>query len=187
MESLTTLLERAKTGDRAAADRALALVYEELKRLATRQLAGERGNHTLQPTALVHEAWLRLAGNRSPYESRSHFLALAATAMRRILVHYAQARRAGKRGNGVAAVALDTDGPAAGDTGRHFDLVALDEALDRLAALDPRKVRVIELRFFAGLALEEIAESLAISLATVKRDIEMARAWLLRELSDDRA
>ncbi len=176
------LAELERGGD--AAERLFPIVYEELRALAEAQLRRERSGHTLQPTALVHEAFLKLVGQKDAhYESRSHFLAIAATAMRRVLVHHAEKRCSAKRGGGRGRQSLDT-GPeiALPESNDPVDLLALDEALVRLAALDERKAKVVELRFFAGLNVAEAAAALGASPATVKRDWEFARVWLLREL-----
>jgi RNA polymerase sigma factor (TIGR02999 family) len=145
-------------------------------------MRGEAAGHTLQTTAVVHEAYLRLAGpGRIDWQSRTHFFAVAATVMRRVLVDYARAQRAGKRGGNVSIASLEIE-PAAipTDTDR---IMALDAALERLAALDPRQCRIVELRYFAGLTLEETAETLSVSSRTVKRDWQLARAWLLDQLN----
>jgi RNA polymerase sigma factor (sigma-70 family) len=184
------------------ADDLLPLVYAELRRLAARQLAGEAPGQTLQPTALVHEAYIRLMASRrgtqrsgvaQPGEppgahapgspDRSDFLAAAATAMRRILIDRARARRAEKRGGGRGRADLDPDQLAAPE--RSAELLALDEALTRLAAKDPRKAKLVELRYFAGLTLDEAAAAVGISPATADRDWAFARAWLHRELQGE--
>ncbi|MDF1504959.1 ECF-type sigma factor [Roseisolibacter sp. H3M3-2] len=166
------------------ADAAFGAVYDELRRLARRQLRREAAGHTLNTTALVHEAYLRLAEQRAAPVERGHFLSLAATAMRRILVDHARRHRAAKRGAGVRAVTLDdADALAADDRAELF--VALDEALARLAALDARQARVVECRFFGGLTEEETAEALGIGLRTAKRDWAKARGWLHRALHGD--
>lgn len=184
-EDVTRLLSQMRRdgGDEAAA-RVFPLVYEQLRELAARQLRKERGGHTLQPTALVHEAFLKLQGqHEAEFESRSHMLAVAAMAMRRILVDHAERRRSQKRGGGAERKdlehALEVPAP---DTADPVDLLALDEALRALAELDARKARVVELRWFAGLSVEEVAEVLSTSPATIKRDWEFARVWLLREM-----
>ncbi|MBL8843274.1 MAG: sigma-70 family RNA polymerase sigma factor [Planctomycetes bacterium] len=183
-EEVTRLLADLARGE-PVAELLFPLVYEELRDLASAQLRREKPGHTLQPTALVHEAFLKLAGQeRARFESRSHFLAIAATAMRRVLVHHAEKRGSQKRGGGRAREATGAlDAVVAPDAGEAVDLLALDEALTRLAALDERKAKVVELRYFAGLSVEEVAEAQGSSPATVKRDWEFARAWLLRELS----
>lgn len=178
---MTQLLLAWTRGDRAALNRLMPLVYEELRQLAGGYLVRERHDHTLQPTALVHEAFLRLVDHRSiQWQGRAHFLALAATLMRQLLIDHARKHRAEKRGGGGARVTLH-EGDAVIEA-RSVELIALDEALSALAAVDPRQARVIELRFFGGLTIEEAAEVLAVSPATVKLDWSLARAWLVREL-----
>lgn len=180
--SPTELLLAWGRGEEGALDRLLPLVHSELHRLARRYMAGERPDHTLQPTALVNEAYLRLIEiNRVQWQNRSHFLAVAARAMRRILVDVARARRNEKRGGAFERIALD-DGLAL--TNRPIELVALDEALQKLAAVNARQASVVELHFFGGLTLEEAADVLQVSRDTVKRDWRFAKLWLLRELSD---
>lgn len=155
-------------------------VYEELQRLATRAMRAERSAHTLDPTALVHETYLRLAQTPEyAYVSRSQFLGVAARAMRHVLIDHARRRNRGKREGDVLRVTLSPEIAAAPD----YDAVALHEALDRLEALDERQVRIVELRFLAGLSVDEVAQALSLSARTVKRDSMMARAWLMRELS----
>jgi RNA polymerase sigma-70 factor, ECF subfamily len=178
---ITRLLARWRQGDPEAFADLMPIVYTELRRLADSQMRQERLGHTLQPTALVHEAYLRLAGHRRGFQSRVHFYGAAAQAMRRILVDYARSRGAAKRGSPDAAV--DLDQAVAVGIGPDFDPVALDEALDRLSALAPRAARVVEVRFFGGLSVEEAAAFLEVAPATVKRDWRFARAWLSRELS----
>ena len=157
------------------------LVYDELRRQARRQLRRERVGHTLQPTALVHEAFLRLAGqSQAQWQNRRQFFAVASRVMRRVLVDQARARAASKRGDGLTRVALD-DAVATGAS-PDVDVLALDQALDRLEQLDPRQARVVELRYFGGMSAAEAAEAVGLSLATVNRDWAMARAWLFREL-----
>lgn len=161
----------------------LPLVYGELKRIAARQLRGERPGHTLCTTALVHEAWLELSHlDRIRWKNRSHYLALAAQAMRRVLIDHAVARRAHKRGGGRQPEPLGDD-PLVMVQGRAAELIDLDHALERLATQDERQVRVVECRFFGGMSIEETAEALGISPATVKREWTLARAWLNRELA----
>jgi RNA polymerase sigma factor (TIGR02999 family) len=182
-EGVTDLLLAACGGDVGALDRAFPLVYAELHRLAHRQLRGEATGHTLSTTALVHEAYLRLVdGARGGWRDHGHFLALAATAMRRILVDEARRRRAAKRGAGARPVSLDDVDALAFDD-RVDVLLALDEALDRLAVIEPRQARVVECRFFAGLTENETADALAIGLRTVKRDWAKAKAWLHEALA----
>jgi RNA polymerase sigma-70 factor (ECF subfamily) len=174
-----------RDGDRAAFDLLLPLVYDELHRMAARYMHGERRGHTLQTSALVNEAYLRLADyERMEWQGRAHFFAVAARAMRRILVDHARARDYRKRGGGAQRVELGEEAAvaAAPDT----DIVALDEALQELARLDPRKARTVELRYFGGLSVEETAEVLGIAPVTVMRDWATAKAWLLRALSDRR-
>jgi RNA polymerase sigma factor (TIGR02999 family) len=176
------LLQGWRNGDRTALDALLPLVYKELRRLARFQLRQERPNHTLQSAALVNEAYLRLVGLNAPkWESRTHFFAIAAQLMRQILVDYARRHRAAKRGGDVRRVSV-SDAAAAAQT-TDFDVLALDEALKLLANIDPRQSQVVELRFFAGLSLDEIAKALDIGPATVQRDWTAARAWLYREMS----
>ncbi len=178
---VTRLLERMRDGESDAADQLIPLLYTELRGIAAECLRGERAGHTLQPTALVNEAYVRLVDQkRANYQSRGHFMAVAAMVMRRILVNHAQARTAAKRGGGAKRVALTDD--LAGDDSREVDLIELNDSLNRLAERDPRKVQVVEQRFFAGIGLSQIAENLGVSLVTVKRDWEYARTWLMREM-----
>jgi RNA polymerase sigma factor (TIGR02999 family) len=159
----------------------MPLVYQELRRLAAAYLRRERPGQTLQPTALVHEAYLRLMKDRPDrWQTRAHFCAIAAHSMRQILIERARARGAKKRGGAQPRVTLDEGLVAGGE--RSFDLVALDEALERLAAIDPEQARLVELRFFGGLTVEETANAMDMSPATVKRHWAVARAWLAREL-----
>ncbi len=185
-EHTVALLAKAGEGDRVAADQLLPLVYGELRRLATSQLAGVHGNWTLQPTALVHETYLRLVGNGDPgWNGRAHFMGAVARAMRHVVVDHARARGRLKRGGGRARIAL-TD--LAGEPSKELDLdraVVLDGLLERLEHADPRKADVVSLRFFAGLTHEEIARVLNVTLRTVERDWRFARAWLQREIEDD--
>lgn len=178
---VTRLLLAWRGGDRAALERLVPLVYAELRRQAHRQMRRERPGHTLQTTALVNETYLRLVDSkRVRWQNRAHFFAVCAQLMRRILIDHARARRSLKRGGDAVHVALD-DTPV-GSSPPHADLLALDEALTRLAAMDMRKSRVVELRYFAGLSVEETAEALDLSPDTVMRDWKMAKLWLLREL-----
>jgi RNA polymerase sigma-70 factor (ECF subfamily) len=179
------LLEHASAGDQRALAALMPLVYAELKQVAARQLRRERYAQTLQPTALVNEAFVRLVGDRHlAWQNRAHFFAIAARSMRQILVERARARLAVKRGGGGDRVTLDEGLVAAAET--PVDLLALDEALERLAALDPVQARLVEMRFFGGLTIEEAAEALAVSPATVKRHWTIARAWLKKELTRER-
>lgn len=178
---VTRLLEQWREGDAQAVDRLLPLVYEELRRLSAAYLRRERGNHTLQPTALVHEAYLRLVGKDHPqWHGRVHFLAVASQQMRRILVDHARSHGAVKRGGEVEVVPFDE--AVAYSQDKAATLLALDEALTALAEVDERKARIIELRYFAGLTLEEAAELLGVSTATVNNESRFARAWLRRFL-----
>jgi RNA polymerase sigma factor (TIGR02999 family) len=180
---VTRLLVDWRNGDEEALDRLIPLVYDELRRMAGRYMRGERGDHTLQTSALVNEAYLRLADHKNiEWQNRAHFFGVAAQAMRRVLVDYARTRNVQKRGGGAARVAFDDAVDVAEE--RAAELVALDDALRALAAFDERKARVVELRYFGGLTAEEAAEVLGVSLATVERDWTAARAWLIRELSD---
>jgi RNA polymerase sigma-70 factor, ECF subfamily len=179
---VTELLLTWGTGDRAALDELVPIIHEELRRLARHQMRGERDNHTLQTTALVNEAFLRLVDlRRIRWQDRAHFLALSARLMRRILVDHARSRSYQKRGGGAANVTLDESLVASPERG--VDLVALDDALEDLARVDARKSQVVELRFFGGLSVEETAEALKVSPETVTRDWRLAKAWLLREIS----
>jgi len=183
--AITSLLARAQEGDRQATDELLPLVYEELRELADRLLAAEKRGATLQPTALVHEAYLRLVGSdQAGWENRAHFFGAAARAIRRILVDRARARRAARRG-GDRPLRLDTDAPLAGPE-PSLDVLALDEALAKLASIDAQKARVVELRFFGGLSVDETAATLGVSASTVNRDWVFARTWLHRAMSDER-
>ncbi|MFO0872928.1 MAG: sigma-70 family RNA polymerase sigma factor [Phycisphaerales bacterium] len=190
----TRLLVGMRQGDAGASQHLLELVYGQLRALAGSFFRNQPGDHTLQPTALVHEVWMRMADQSSlELRDRAHFFAVAATAMRQILIDHARRRGAEKRGGKVERVAIGTsfepaakgstlaDGRAAPATA--LDVLALDEALRRLAAIDPRQARVVELRFFGGLGMEEVAETLDVSKRTAELDWTMARAWLSRELA----
>lgn len=178
---VTYLLAAWRGGDAEAASRLMPLVYDELRRLSRRYLRRERPDHTLEPTALVHEAFLRMVGKERPqWQDRAHFFAVAAQQMRRILVDHARAHGADKRGGDVVRVPLDDD--MAFEPQPAADLLALDEALTALAELDPRKARVVELRYFAGMTLSEVAQLLERSTATINNESRLARAWLHRYL-----
>lgn len=182
---LTQLLVEASEGDVDAMNRLVPLVYDELRALAHRQLRKERSGHTLGTTALVHEAYIRLIGQeRVRWQGRSHFYAVAAQAMRRILVNYAEARKAAKRGGGAEHVPLEESLVALGEMADQDldDVLALDEALSRLKAFNPRGAAVVEYRCFGGLTHEEVAEVLDVSAVTVRRAWDAARSWLRREL-----
>jgi RNA polymerase sigma-70 factor (ECF subfamily) len=179
---ITRALERLSAGEQDAFDRLVPAVYDHLRRLAERELRRERTGHTLTPTALVHEAYLKLVDlDRITWQGRAHFFGACAHVMRRILISHARARKSGKRGSGAAHASLDDVVIAA--TERPDDLMALDEALDRLAELSPRQAKVVECRYFAGMELDEVATVVGTSPATVKRDWTAARAWLNRELT----
>ena len=167
-------------GDKQALEDLLPLVYDELRRLAKSYLQRERPGHTLQSTALVHEAYMRLVDQNVSWQSRAHFFGIAAQMMRRILVDHARGKNAAKRGDGAVQVTLDEGLVAANE--RDVNVLALDASLTKLAALDAQQGQIVELRFFAGLSIEETAEILKISPATVKRDWAMAKAWLYREM-----
>jgi RNA polymerase sigma factor (sigma-70 family) len=201
-QPVTQLLAKWRGGNEAALGELTGLVYQELRSLAQRHLRRERSNHTIQRTALVHEAFVRLVNQQSvDWQSRAHFFGLASNLMRRILVDHARARLASKRGGGVDAVSLDeivnpsepedsgaSAGPRYAEPGKSDgetdeDVAAIDEALTRLGALDERQAKIVEMRYFGGLTIEETAAAIGISDATVKREWTLARAWLRRELS----
>lgn len=180
--NVTELLLAWSEGDREALEALTPLVYQELKKIAEGYLRRERADHTLQPTALAHEAYIKLIDQQHvQWRNRAHFYGIAAQAMRRILVDHARARLAGKRGSGGAVVSLDEAVDVSDE--RASQLVALDEALKTLAELDPQNCRVVELKYFGGMTLEETAEVLGISRATVIREWKMAKAWLYGELN----
>src|SRR6266704_69825 len=180
-QRVTELLARWSQGDNAALAELTPLVYGELRRLAHRHMGGERPDHTLQTTALVNEAYLRLADQTNPsWQDRAHFFAVAARAMRQILVNYAKSYRAQKRGGG--ALKLELDEAAIVSPEESKEIVNLHEALERLATLDSRKAQVVELKYFGGLNYDEIAEVLKVSTVTVRRDWVFAKAWLYSEL-----
>lgn len=178
---ITELLRDWRNGDKAAMDRLLPVVYDELRRLAASFFRRERLNHTLQPTALVHEAYLHLVNqSRVGWENRAHFFGAAAQLMRRILVDHARSHNAAKRGGGEIRVSLADDMALVEQ--RELDLIALDTALDELAALDAQQARTVEMRFFGGLSIEETAAVLDVSPATIKREWNTAKAWLYRRM-----
>ena len=182
---VTDLLHRWQDGDTQALDELTPLVYRELHRIAGRHIAGEQPGHTLQATALVHEAFLKLVDQRRvEWQNRAHFFNLAATLMRRILVDHARSAHRIKRGADVPKVSLD-EATAMGETGALdlADILTLDRALDDLQALDPRQCQIVELRFFGGLTVEEVADTLSISTGTIKREWTVARAWLYQRLA----
>ena len=180
-EGITQLLLKWSEGDNAALERLMPLVYDELRRLAVRYLRRERANHTLQPTALVNEAYLRLVDQQKvDWQNRAQFYGLAARLMRNILVDHARRRQAAKRGGQPFQISVEIDSQAA--VAPEFEFIALHEAMERLALIDQQKARIVELRFFGGLSIEETAAILEIGHATVERDWKFARAWLRREL-----
>jgi RNA polymerase sigma factor (TIGR02999 family) len=182
VNSFTHILERVERGDSGATAELLPLVYDELRRLAAQKMVHEAAGHTLQPTALVHEAWLRLGGSEAPaFQNRAHFFGAAAEAMRRILIEHARRRLAAKRGAGVEAVDLDgleISSPVADDN----QLLAVNEALERFAVVDPHKAELVNLRYFVGLNFEEAAAALGIAVPTAKQWWAYARAWLTVEI-----
>lgn len=177
-DRVTALLRDWQAGNASAAEELVPLVYAELRRLASQRLSRERSDHMLQPTALVNEAWLRLVNQRGGWQNRSQFFAIAAKAMRRILVDHARQRQAVKRGGDAGHVSVDAVLDSMPSPLPDARLLAVDEALTRLAALDPRQARVVELRFFAGLSVRDTAAVLGVSPMTVKREWAAARAWL---------
>jgi RNA polymerase sigma factor (TIGR02999 family) len=185
-QHITQLLVAWSSGDQTALDELMPLVYGELRRMARRYMARQPPEHTLQTTALIHEAYMKLVGQEEKHwQNRAHFYGVAAQAMRHILVDYARARHAAKRGGDARAVTLEEAAVAANE--RVADIVALDDALNRLEKLAPRQSRVVELRYFGGMSVEETSQVLNVSPETVTRDWRMAKAWLLRELQPDEA
>ncbi len=181
-ENVTQLLVNWRNGDETALDQLMPIIYDELHRLAKRYMSRERRNHTLQTTALVNEAYLRLVGQgQAEWQNRAHFFGVAAQVMRHVLVDHARSRQYAKRGGEAQQVTLDDNLAISHED--QIEVLALDEALNRLAALDERKGRIVELRYFGGLSVEETAEVLELSAITVKRDWLKAKAWLYRELS----
>jgi RNA polymerase sigma factor (TIGR02999 family) len=181
---VTRLLKQWANGDQSALDVLTPLVYAELRSLAASYVRSESPGHTLQATALVHEVYLRLGGNTPDCENRSQFYGMAAHLMRQILIDHARAREAVKRGGRFEHLYLDGDLIASPE--RDAELVALDEALERLAAIDPRKAQVVEMRYFGGMSVQESAEALKVSEVTVRRDWQFAKTWLLREISGEK-
>jgi RNA polymerase sigma factor (TIGR02999 family) len=180
-QGVTRLLREAQAGDRAALDELLPLVYQELRQIAARHFSQERPGHTLQATALVHEVYLRLIDQHSvDWRNRAHFFSIAAEMMRRILVNHAVSRRAQKRGAGETLLSLDE--VISFPNRQDVDLILLDEALGRLAEFDPSQARIVELRFFGGLTVEEVAQVLGVSDSEVKREWRSAKAWLTTQL-----
>jgi RNA polymerase sigma factor (TIGR02999 family) len=183
---VTALLGDWSRGDRTALNQLLPLVYAELRRVAARQLRSERADHTLQPTALVHEVFIRLVDQRQvDWQNRAHFFGVAATVMRRVLVDHARRHCASKRGEGQRTVAIDEAKDVAASTPNEMPILALDHALDRLEQLDAELAKIVELRAFGGLTIEEAAHVLSVSASTAKRDWRTAKAWLTRELRSD--
>jgi RNA polymerase sigma factor (TIGR02999 family) len=181
-ENITVMLRQWSEGNREALDELLPLIYDDLHKRARQYLRGERSDHTLQPTALINEAYLKLIDQDVEWQNRSHFFAISAQVMRRILVDHARNRLRNKRGGDQVKLPLDEAALVVSDeTG--VDLIALDDALTRLAVFDPRQSRIVELRYFSGFTLEETAEALSISRATAAREWAMAKAWLHRELT----
>lgn len=180
---VTVLLDAIREGDESAYDRLIPLIYDDLRRLAASRMRRERPDHTLQPTELVNEAFLRLAGGPSRWENRAHFFGAAAEAMRRVLIDHARKRSSQKRGGGAEHVTFQDLAVQAEDP--EVDLLALDDALTALAEVDPRLSQVVHLRYFAGLSVEETAELLQVSPATVKRDWTYARAWLYERMGGE--
>lgn len=181
-KNVTQMLADWRKGDRSALDKLMPMVYQELRRLASSYLRRERPDHTLQPTALVHEAYFRLVDQRNvSWQNRAHFFGIAAQMMRRILVDHARSHLYAKRGGGAQKLALDEAIAVPGQE-PEVDIAALDEALNNLQAIDPRQSRIVELRYFGGLSIEATAEVLKISPATVKREWNIARTWLHREI-----
>ncbi|NNE34465.1 MAG: sigma-70 family RNA polymerase sigma factor [Rhodothermales bacterium] len=186
-DNVTRLLSQVTAGDAKALNRLMPLVYEELKQVAHRQLRRERPDHTLNTTALVNEAYIKLSNQHAPWQNRAHFYAIAAQSMRRILVHYAEKRNAEKRGGGAVPHSIERDLLEVGDglDPSHLDLVlSIDDALKKLEQFNERGARVVEYKFFGGLTYEEIAEVLGVSNVTVRRSWSTAQAWLRKEIAD---
>jgi RNA polymerase sigma factor (TIGR02999 family) len=182
-ENVTLLLAQVREGNRDAADQLIPIIYNELRRMAAACMQRERAGHTLQATALVHEAYMRLAGgHQGPWQNRAHFFAIAAHSMRQVLLDHARRRHAGKRG-GAHAQKVEIDAELFIDEDKLEDVIAVDEALSRLEKIDPRQSQLVELRFFAGLDVEQAAEVMGVSPTTIKREWRSARAWLQGELA----
>ena len=177
---VTVLLKAMKSGDQSAADKLFPLVYQELHRLAASYMHRERKDHTLQPTALINEAYLRLAREDIDWQNREHFIGVAANVMRRVLVDHARAHKAAMRGGGFVRVEMDDNVAVSED--KSEEVLMLDEALTRLQALNPRQARVVELRYFGGLSVEQVASILRVAPRSVKRDWALARIWLFKEI-----
>jgi RNA polymerase sigma factor (TIGR02999 family) len=188
VNEITLILNRAGNGDPQAAEQLLPLVYDELRKLASAKMARESDGHTLQATALVHEAWMRLSGDRQQeWQNRAHFFAAAAESMRRILIDCARRRRAERHGGGLLRVDVDDSAVSiAAPGGADDEMLAVHEALDRLAIHDARKAELVKLRYFAGLTIEQAAEVLGIAAPTAKRDWAYARSWLFKEIGQSR-
>jgi len=180
MRDVTRILEAAQQGDAKAAEELLPMVYDELRRLAASKMASEKPGQTLQPTALVHEAWLRLVGNESQWNSRGHFFGAAAEAMRRILIENARRKRAARHGGGQAR--LDINDVQIAAAARDDEMLAVNDALERFAKRDPQKAELVKLRYFVGLTTEEAAEVLGVSIPTADRWWNFSRAWLFEEI-----
>lgn len=184
-DDVESLLASLSEGNQAAADQLLPVLYQELKAIANQHMRNERADHTLQATALVHEAFLKLVDqNRVQWQGKAHFCAVASNIMRRILVDHARTKNAAKRGKGAQRITLE-EGLVAGDPQNNVDLVELDELLTELANLNPRHAKIIEMRYFAGMTVEETAAALDVSVSTVKGDWRMAKAWLTSRLDSD--
>jgi RNA polymerase sigma factor (TIGR02999 family) len=187
VEEITVILNDIELGNPQAAERLLPLVYGELRKLATAKMAREAAGQTLQPTALVHEAWLRLGGDEQPdWQNRAHFFASAAEAMRRILIERARRNRTQRHGGGLQRVEFADSANEMAAPGSDDELLAVHDALDRLAALDARKAELVKLRYFVGLTLEQAAEVLGVAVPTAKRDWAYARAWLFKDIRQSR-
>lgn len=184
-DDVESLLASLSEGNQAAADKLLPVLYQELKGIANQHMRNERADHTLQATALVHEAFLKLVDqNRVQWQGKAHFCAVASNIMRRILVDHARTKNAAKRGKGAQRITLE-EGLVAGDPQSNVDLVELDELLTELATLNPRHAKIIEMRYFAGMTVEETAAALDVSVSTVKGDWRMAKAWLTSRMESD--